>query len=55
LRDPDFATRYPQIPLRDIVAMRNRLSHGYFAIDLDIIWKAVRKDVPALRAVVQQV
>jgi uncharacterized protein with HEPN domain len=35
--------------------MRNRLSHGYFSIDMDIVWKAVLEDVPALRAVVQQV
>jgi uncharacterized protein with HEPN domain len=35
--------------------MRNRLSHGYFSIDMDIVWKAALEAVPALRTVVRQV
>jgi len=29
--------------------MRNQLSHGYFAIDLDVIWKVIERDVPSLQ------
>ena len=32
--DPTFGSRYPQIPLREIYTMRNRLTHGYFSVDL---------------------
>jgi uncharacterized protein with HEPN domain len=35
--------------------MRNQLTHGYSAINLQLVWKTVLQDVPALRAVVQQV
>ncbi len=28
--------------------MRNQLVHGYFEIDLAIVWRTVREDVPAL-------
>ena len=28
--------------------MRNRLIHGYFAVDLDILWTVVHDDLPAL-------
>jgi uncharacterized protein with HEPN domain len=31
-----------------MVGMRNRLSHGYFDINLDIVWETVTKDLPAL-------
>ena len=31
----------PNFPWRDIVAMRNRLIHGYFDIDPDIVWNTV--------------
>jgi uncharacterized protein with HEPN domain len=29
--------------------MRNQLSHGYFAIDLDVVWKVIERDIPSLR------
>ena len=38
----------PEIPWQDIVHMRNRLIHGYFEIDLDIVWDTVCNDLPPL-------
>jgi uncharacterized protein with HEPN domain len=41
---------YPAIPWADIVGMRNRLIHGYFDIDLDLVWNTVTGDLdPLLR------
>lgn len=40
----------PGVPWREIVAMRNRLIHGYDAIDRDILWEVVARDLPALVA-----
>jgi len=34
------------IPWRDIIGMRNRLSHGYFDVNLDIVWETVQTDLP---------
>jgi uncharacterized protein with HEPN domain len=28
--------------------MRNRMAHGYFDIDLDVVWEAVQERLPAL-------
>ena len=36
------------IPWKDIVGMRNRLSHGYFDVNLDIVWQTVKTDLPNL-------
>ena len=36
------------IPWPRIVAMRNRLVHAYFSINLDIVWNSVQEDLPAL-------
>ncbi len=41
-------TRWPRIPWVEIVAMRNRLVHAYFDIDLDQVWKAITEDLPPL-------
>jgi uncharacterized protein with HEPN domain len=39
---------YPQIPWVDIVGMRNRLTHAYFDINLDIVWDTVTANLPPL-------
>ncbi|MFW6142396.1 MAG: DUF86 domain-containing protein [Candidatus Saliniplasma sp.] len=44
----DFQTEHPEIPWKYIIGMRNRLIHGYFDIDLDIVWSTVKKDIPPL-------
>jgi uncharacterized protein with HEPN domain len=38
----------PDIPWIAIVGMRNRLIHGYFDVDSDVVWKTVTKEIPAL-------
>ena len=40
--------QYPEIPWRQIAGTRNRLIHGYFDVDLDIVWKIVLEDLPPL-------
>ncbi len=39
---------YPSIPWRQIAGVRDRLIHGYFDVDLDIVWKIVSVDLPPL-------
>jgi uncharacterized protein with HEPN domain len=46
---PEFATAHPEIPLRKIYGMRNRITHAYEEVDMDIIWNLVTQDVPALQ------
>ncbi len=38
----------PLVPWRNIVAMRNRLIHAYFDVDLDRVWDTVTEDLPPL-------
>jgi uncharacterized protein with HEPN domain len=40
--------KYPLIPWREVVGMRNRIVHAYFDVDLDIIWQVVKVDLPQL-------
>jgi len=48
-RHPDFVEANPQIPWRAMSTMRNRTAHGYFAVDLPILWATARNDMPDLR------
>lgn len=36
-------------PFAAIYGMRNQLSHGYFAIDWNTVWKTIERDIPALQ------
>lgn len=44
----DSRAECPDIPWDDIVGMRHRLVHAYFDINLDILWKTVKDDLPVL-------
>jgi len=47
---PDFASENPEVPLKAAYGTRNILAHGYFKVDLDVVWKTVEKDLPELQA-----
>ncbi len=58
-RFPEFLARFPEIPWRNMRGMRNRIAHGYFELDMRIVFDTARmelprlnKSVPALRAAV---
>lgn len=38
----------PHIPWRQVIAIRNRLIHGYLGIDNDILWSVIQDDIPSL-------
>jgi uncharacterized protein with HEPN domain len=40
--------QFPAIPWPQIIALRNRLVHGYDAVDPAILWAIVEADLPAL-------
>ena len=51
---PDFASAHPEVPLAFAYEMRNALAHGYFKIDLDIVWNTIQSDLPGLAHQVQE-
>jgi len=47
-RYPEFATNHPELPLAFAYQMRNAVAHGYFNVDLEIVWKTIHNDLPGL-------
>ena len=45
----------PDLPWRAITAMRHRLVHAYYDINLDVVWSTVQDDLPPLAATLRQV
>lgn len=49
---PEFAHRHPQMPLGVAIGMRNALAHGYFTVDLEMVWKSIDADLGPLHSIV---
>lgn len=46
----DFRAAHAGIPWRQIIAMRNIITHGYDQVDETKLWQATTTDLPALLA-----
>ena len=46
---PEYAATHPEIPLAKIYATRNRITHAYEEVDLEVVWNLAAFDVPDLR------
>ncbi len=44
-----FREKHSNVPWKDIAGMRDVIIHGYFRVDLDIVWKVIKKDFPDLK------
>jgi uncharacterized protein with HEPN domain len=52
---PDFAAKYPGLPLASAYQMRNAVAHGYFKVDMEIVWKTIHGDLPELHEQVKTI
>ncbi|MCS7158692.1 MAG: DUF86 domain-containing protein [Blastocatellia bacterium] len=46
---------YPDIPWKEMAGMRDRLIHGYFGIDYELVWQAIKVHIPQTRRKLQAV
>ena len=43
-----FTQEHPDVPWRSMRGMRNRIAHGYFDINLELVWETVQTALPQL-------
>jgi uncharacterized protein with HEPN domain len=53
--DRGLKAKYPKVDWRFATAIRNRLIHGYFDIDAEIIWDTTQNDLPKLKTEIQHI
>lgn len=53
--DDDLRSAYSDIPWREMAGMRDKLIHGYFAVELEIVWETIHKDFPRVKPKIQNV
>jgi uncharacterized protein with HEPN domain len=42
------------IPWKEMAGMRDKISHEYFGVDLDIVWKTIQEQLPAIKKLVKR-
>jgi uncharacterized protein with HEPN domain len=47
--------QYPAIPWKQMAGMRDRIIHGYDAIDYQVVWDAVKQEIPPVKPHLQQI
>lgn len=47
-RCPERLKTYPAVPWASMKGMRNRIAHGYFEIDMGVVWETVFRAFPVL-------
>lgn len=53
---PEFVrSRYPDLHWRGMTGMRDKVIHGYFGVDLEVVWRTVHEDLPPLRKGIQRI
>ncbi len=50
----DLRAQHPDVPWQDIVDMRNRLVHGYFDVDLRLVWQVIQHEIDPLKATIEE-
>ena len=53
--DRGLKAKYPQVDWRFATAIRNRLIHGYFDVDAEIIWNTTQNDLPKLKIEIEKI
>ncbi len=46
--------KYPQVPWKLMAGTRDKLIHEYFGVNLQVMWKAIKEDLPPLKRSIKQ-
>jgi uncharacterized protein with HEPN domain len=53
--DTSFKDKYPELPLKEMIGMRNVLIHDYLGIDYMFLWQTTKEDLPALEKLISKI
>jgi uncharacterized protein with HEPN domain len=51
----DFKRQYKEIEWKKISGLRDKMIHGYFGVNWDIVWDVMRNQIPKLKVQVENI
>jgi uncharacterized protein with HEPN domain len=51
----EYRSNHPQVEWRSLARMRDRLIHGYFSVDLGLVWEVVQQRIPPLQQAIRRI
>jgi uncharacterized protein with HEPN domain len=45
----EIREKHTQIPWREMAGMRDKLIHEYFGVNLNVVWKSVKEEIPLIK------
>ena len=51
----DVRNRHPEVPWETIVGLRNKVIHHYFAVDHEVIWQIITKNIPETKGMIAEI
>jgi len=53
---PDILkNEYPEVPRKFMAGIRDKVVLGYFVVDFPIIWNTIKRDVPSLESLIEEI
>ena len=47
--------KYPMLPWKEMAKIRDKLIHGYFSVDFEIVWKVIKEELPLLKPEIRKI
>lgn len=51
----EIRQKYPDVPWSDMAGMRDRLIHGYFGVDYEVIWRTIKERIPKVKPQIKRI
>ncbi len=51
----EIKERYPNLPWNEMAKIRDKLIHGYFSVDFEIVWKVIKEELPLLKPEIEKI
>ena len=47
--------KHPEIPWKMMAGMRDKIIHEYFGVVLEVVWKTIKEEIPALKPLMKKI
>ena len=51
----EIKEKYPKLPWNEMAKIRDKLIHGYFSVDFEIVWKVIKEELPLLKPDIEEI